>query len=153
ALKQALLDAEKQAKSNTKGIRGNEQAHIDNEKAIIDAIAAWNDLNPEVQRAEGKFRATKKEIIKTAVEMGVNRSKARALIEKYMEIPPKVETDAKFYDHDARRKLNYFKDYANRQLDGIRDEKVNVKLSAKAHRSVTRLYKSVVGMFRDGGEV
>lgn len=96
----SLAAAEKQAKSNSAGIKGMSANARANSDALASLAGAWNQ-NLDAMQANGAslkmMRARSSEaraaFIQTATAMGVPTKAAQTLADKLLHIPPKVNTN------------------------------------------------------------
>lgn len=85
--RQAMKDADAQAKKSNAGIAGNSDEVLKNRDALSGLIAHWNSLDDTVTDNIGKFKAARDNFIATAVAMGVPRKAAEQLWQEMAKIP------------------------------------------------------------------
>lgn len=102
--RQALKDAQKQAKENNAGIKGSSDAALKNRQALAELAGAWNNQSEAVKNNRARFREAKAAFIETATAMGVPEEAARRLAKRLLEIPEKrvVNVHANTGDADAK---------------------------------------------------
>lgn len=113
--RQALKDAEAQAKKSNAGIKGSSDAALKNRQVIEELAAAWNNQSDAVKNNEAKFKAAKSAFIATATAMGVPEEAAHRLARRLLEIPQKRVIGVQFDSVNALNAIARIK----REMAGI----------------------------------
>ena len=102
--RQALKDAQEQAKKSNAGIKGSSDEALKNREALGQLAAAWNNQSDAVKNNQHRFKEAKTAFIETATAMGVPEEAARRLARRVLEIPEKrvINVQANTGDADAK---------------------------------------------------
>lgn len=120
--RQALKEAEAQAKRSNAGIEGSSKSALANRAALSTLAAAWNGQSAAVKNNVGRFQEAKSAFIATAEAMHVPEAEAKRLADRLLQIPKKVLTRIYADTHGARGEINGFKAL----LDSLHDKTVTV---------------------------
>jgi TP901 family phage tail tape measure protein len=120
----ALKEAEKAAKHNTAGIKGDSKAAIDNRNKISALAAAWNNQSDALQNTKGKFHEAKKALYDVAIGMGVGKDAAHALVKELLDIPSK--TVARVTADTAQARAAIFG--VSAALSALHDKDIHVRI-------------------------
>jgi TP901 family phage tail tape measure protein len=138
--------AEKQARDFAdKGISYSTDAGLKNRGMLIDLGEQITTTKGFVNESVPAWEAQRKKFIDVAKEMGATSGQAKTLFDRYTAIPTSVETKITANAADAIAKALSVKNIFNTMLDGIKDETVNVSLSARAMGVVSSLSGFAVG--------
>ncbi len=99
---------------STEAGRNNEQALDDLAQATWDMVEAAIENGATHVNAANKMRTGRQEFIKTAQQMGMNRSEARRLADQLGLIPKRVNTTVKAHTSDASRRISALHDQIGR---------------------------------------
>lgn len=88
----AILDARDAVKENGRTLSDHTRKGIDNQRALANLAAAWNNQSDAAKNASGAHKQARETFIAVAEQMGMNKQAAREYADELMEIPPKRET-------------------------------------------------------------
>lgn len=120
-LRQAMKDAKKQADSNNAGIDGNSDAALKNRRTIEQLTDAWNTAADAGDKTTGDLKKFRKELLQTAIDMGVPQEELKELAALLHLPSPKPTVTVQGIDK-AYTQIAKLKEY----LRGIKDEDVIV---------------------------
>lgn len=146
AYRQALKDAQEQARKTNAGINGSSDAALKNREALDRLASAWNRQADAGGKTEAQMRKAQREFINAAVGMGVARGEAKRLADELFHIPspkPKVTLTGV---EQAFTQISKLKEY----LRGIKDEDVIIHVRRAIESGGGRGHQTA---FAEGGPV
>lgn len=114
--------------------------------ALKDSKEQWGGTTKATRDNSKAADNNRRELLDLADQMGLNKKETRDLIKTYGDVPPKVETDAKFNRGQAERDVNTYVRSFNAALGDIDNEDVAVNLSSSAKSAIG----AVAGVFSGG---
>lgn len=121
-----LDDVSAALKENGRNIDLTTEKGRANRTELYSLAAAWNDLSPAQQNAEGAAKQARRAFIDAAVAMGFTREEARGLADDLMEIPEKRVTKVTVDTDQARAAAIGLRDLLD---DAARDRLSTVTVS------------------------
>lgn len=131
-------------RTNTQETKDNKQAQQSLGQQLGLNRERSRELAGAIADEEKKSRAAgrgadlhRKQLRDVADQMDLTREQTRQLIAKYGDVPPKVETDAKFNRGQAERDTSAWVKFFNGALGDIENEEVNVTLASSARSALS----------------
>lgn len=151
--RQALKDAQEQAKKSNAGIKGSSDEALKNREALEQLAAAWNNQSDAVKNNEAKFKAAKTAFIETATAMKVPEEQARRLAQRLLEIPQKRVIGVTLDAQDAQSAIARIKDQLAHIPREVRTRYYVTQMNAFNKRAAGGRDGDPTTPFSDGGTV
>lgn len=118
--RQALKDAEAQARTNSAGIEGSSKAALANRSSLDQLATSWNRVADAGNATKSQMDKARANFIKVAEDMGVSKDAARVLARELLHIPsPNVKVN-------VTTNVKNTADFVQHVLNGIHGKTVEV---------------------------